>query len=370
MAQIKLTGLRKHYGGIVAVRDLSLQIDEGELLAVLGPPGAGKTSTLKVIAGIEPATAGEVTFDGKCVTMLPPNRRNVAMVFESYALYPHLSVFENIAYPLREQGGAQRLAEAEVRKRVLAIAELLQITPTLQRQPAQLSGGQRQRVALARTLVRNPAVFLFDEPIAHLDARLRHEMRGELKRLHRERGTTTVYATPDYAEAIAMADRVAVLFGGELKQIGTPESILAAPASAEVAQFLGDPPMNILPARIVQHADRCWLQLAGAEIPAPAAVVAWAGGSSGREDVLIGARPSDVVLSRSAGPVAVVPVALYSAERLHRKTVVSLVKDKDLIKVNVPPDFAGRVDEPFWLGFQTERLLAFDPQTRLALPRI
>jgi multiple sugar transport system ATP-binding protein len=357
----------KRYGGIVAVKDLNLDILEGEFLAVLGPPGAGKTSTLKMIAGVEAVSEGEIFFDESPMGALPPNRRNVSMVFETYALYPHLSVFENIAYPLRRETGAHKRSENDIKETVSNVAELLQITPTLHRRPAELSGGQRQRVALARSLVRRPAVSLFDEPIAHLDARLRHQLRGELKRLHHLHHTTTVYATPDYAEAIAMADKVAVISGGQLKQVGTPAEILEAPASAEVAQFVGDPPMNILPASLRRHDEQTWINLGGSEFPAPPELVKRVESGTLKQEVLIGIRPKDIVLRRSPGSKTVFRAQLYSAERLHRKTVVSLTGGQDLIKVNAPVDFVAVVGEPYWIEFPLDRLLTFDSSSHLAI---
>ena len=367
MARIRLAGISKKYGNIVAVRDLSLEIDEGEFFTILGPPGAGKTSTLKLIAGVETATGGDIYFDDRPVGALPPHKRNVSMVFESYALYPHLTVFENIAYPLRRRTDVRHSSETDVRRAVLAIADLLQISATLQRRPSELSGGQRQRVALARSLVRDPAVALFDEPIAHLDARLRHELRGELKRLHRLNRTTTVYATPDYAEAIAMADRVALLFGGEIKQLGTPEEILREPASADVAQFLGDPPINIVPARISRHDSQTWISVSGSEFPAPVELERRIMQGRLKDQVLLGIRPKDIVLHRARDSRTILHAELYSVERLHRKVVVSLAGGDDLIKVNAPTDFVAAVGEPYWLEFPLDRLLAFDPETRVAL---
>ena len=330
-------------------------------------PEPAETSTLKMIAGVEPVTGGEIFFDDKPVSALPPNKRNVAMVFETYALYPHLTVFENIAYPLRQETEPHRRSEKEIKDTVGRIAEMLQISPTLQRRPAELSGGQRQRVALARLLVRHPAVSLFDEPIAHLDARLRHELRGELKRLHRLNRTTTVYATPDYAEAVAMADRVAVLFGGEIKQLGTPAEVLHAPASTEVAQFMGDPPMNILPARLKRQDSQTWVSMGGSEMPAPSELARWVAEGRLKEEVLVGIRPKDIVLHRSPGSQTIFRAELYSAERLHRKIVVSLASGQDLIKVNAPTDFVATIGESYWLEFPLDKLLAFDSKTHIAL---
>ncbi|MBC7189910.1 ATP-binding cassette domain-containing protein, partial [Candidatus Aerophobetes bacterium] len=241
MAEVILKGVYKRYGRVEAVKNLNLHIKDKEFFCLLGPSGCGKSSTLRMIAGLEEISEGIIKIGNRIINNLEPKDRDVAMVFENYALYPHMTVYENLSYPLKGRG----MTSSEIDKRVRYIAGLLQIAELLDRKPRQLSGGQKQRVALGRAIVRNPQVFLMDEPISHLDAKLRTLMRAELKRLQRELNTTTIYATPDQREAIAMADTIAIINKGEIQQIGTPLEIFNFPANEFVAGFTGEPPMNL-----------------------------------------------------------------------------------------------------------------------------
>jgi len=242
MATLELRGIKKHYGSIHAVDGVDLAIAEGEFLAILGPSGCGKSTTMRMIAGLEIPSAGEVLIGGQPVTHLPPRARNVSMVFQSYALYPHMSVAENIAFPLK----ARHVPHAEREAKVKWAAGLLGIEPLLKRRPARLSGGEKQKVALARALVRDPTLFIFDEPLSSLDAQVRALARSELRQLHDRTRITTVYVTHDQVEALSMGDRIAVMQSGRIRQIGTPQQLYSHPADTFVAAFIGTPPMNLL----------------------------------------------------------------------------------------------------------------------------
>jgi len=246
MAEVLLDNVTKRFGAVPAVRELSLRIGDGEFVVLLGPTGAGKTTTLRLAAGLERADEGRILIGGRDVTRLEPAARDVAFVFQQYSLYPHLSVFDNLAFPLRSP--ARRLPEHEVRERVARTAELLRISAKLDSRATQLSGGEMQRVAIGRALVRQPAIFLMDEPLSSLDAKLRAELRIELKRLHEVLGATILYVTHDQIEAMTMASRIGVLQEGELEQIGSAQHIYEEPSNLYVATRLGSPPINLLPA--------------------------------------------------------------------------------------------------------------------------
>jgi len=242
MATVETRGVKKHYGAVVAVNGVDLLTRDGEFLVLLGPSGCGKTTLLRMIAGFETPTAGELLIGGERVNDLPPRARKIAMVFQSYALYPHMTVFKNIAFPLK----AQRMDKASIPKKVEWAASLFGIGHLMERKPRELSGGERQRVALARALVREPAVFLLDEPLSNLDAQLRASARDELQQFQRRIGTTTIYVTHDQVEAMGLGDRIVVMQAGTVRQIGTPQEIYHEPADAFVARFVGSPPMNLL----------------------------------------------------------------------------------------------------------------------------
>jgi len=248
MAGVKLVGVWKEFGGVVAVRDMTLDIRDGEFMILLGPSGCGKTTTLRMIAGLEEPTKGEIYIGDRLVAsperdvFVPPKDRDIAMVFQSYALYPHMTVYDNMAFPLK----LRKVPKAEVDRRVRKVAEMLGLTELLKRKPKELSGGQRQRVALGRAIIRKPKVFLMDEPLSNLDAKLRVKMRAELKKLQRQLGVTTIYVTHDQVEAMTMGDRIAVINHGVLQQVGTPEEVYNSPANTFVAGFIGTPPMNFL----------------------------------------------------------------------------------------------------------------------------
>src|SRR6478735_3399767 len=293
MAGISIRGLSKVYpNGVVAVRDVHLDVADGEFLVLVGPSGCGKSTLLRMIAGLEEVTAGEVLLDGRDITDAAPRHRDIAMVFQSYALYPHMTVRKNIAYPLK----LAKVPAAEQRARVDDVARLLQLDAVLDRKPGQLSGGQRQRVAMGRAIVRKPSAFLMDEPLSNLDAKLRVQMRAEIGRLQREFHTTTIYVTHDQVEAMTMGDRVAVLNGGRIEQVDRPRDLYDRPANLFVAAFIGSPSMNIVPAVIEPWRDGHAAVASGVAVPVEESEFPSIGRWVGRE-IALGIRPEAISTS-------------------------------------------------------------------------
>ena len=314
--EVKLTRVGKSFGDTRVLHDVDLEIRPGEFFSLLGPSGSGKTTTLRIIAGLETATEGQVRLDGTDATLLPPGDRDVAMVFQSYALYPHMTVFDNIAFPLRMmRTPADRIAHS-----VREAAARVRIDHLLERRPGQLSGGQQQRCALARAIVRKPALFLLDEPLSNLDAKLRVETRVELKRLQRALDVTAVYVTHDQEEAMSLSDRMAIFMDGRIVQIGSPEEVFARPATAAVAAFLGNPPMNILPARIA--AGRATIGEGFIEVPHLA-------GLEGQ--VTLGIRPSDVRIDPAG-----IPATVTLCEVLGEEVIVDFDVGGHLLRARSP----------------------------------
>jgi multiple sugar transport system ATP-binding protein len=292
MARILFNAVTKRYGDVVAVRDLNLEIRDKEFVVLLGPSGCGKTTTLHMIAGLEDVTDGELWFDDKIVNAMPPHQRDAAMVFQSYALYPHKSVYENIAFGLR----MRKVDGREIDRRVRGAAAKLEIAHLLDRRPSQLSGGQRQRVALGRAMVRQPAVFLMDEPLSNLDAALRTSMRAEIKHLHTAMQTTFVYVTHDQAEALTLADRIVVMSDGVIQQIGSPDQVYERPRNMFVASFLGNPPINYLDGAIETAGGAPFFRRGDLQIALPGTGLAAAGAK-----VVLGIRPEDIAAASSDG---------------------------------------------------------------------
>lgn len=289
MATVELQDLTKSFGSVEVLHSLNLSVEEGEFVALVGPSGCGKSTLLRIIAGLEETTSGDVLIDGQWVNDLSPRERNIAMVFQSYALYPHMNVEENIGFNLRVSG----LSKAEIKRRVLETADILDLGELLKRKPSQLSGGQRQRVAMGRALVRNPDAFLFDEPLSNLDAKLRVQMREEIKRLHQTVRTTSIYVTHDQIEAMTLADRVVILDKGRIQQIGTPTELYRNPANTFVAGFVGSPSMNFLEGSLTTEKDLATVALRdGTFLRMPASELLPAEG-----EVVIGLRPEHLILS-------------------------------------------------------------------------
>lgn len=366
MATISLQGLTKRFGKTQAVNNLNLEIADGEFFVLLGPSGAGKTTTLSLIAGLEAPDSGEIVLGGENFTRVEPWKRDVAMAFESYALYPHMSVFDNIAFPLRSPARSPKLSQAEIKERVQRIAEMLQIGHLLDRAPSQLSGGQRQRTSLGRMLVRQPRAFLMDEPIVHLDAKLRHHMRGELKQLHQQFHITTLYATPDWVEAVAMGNRIAVLNRGQVVQIGTPDEIYNAPLNRFVADFVGEPPMNMLRGALVQENGHLHYDLQGQHLkvgPALSQALRQAGGDAWE----LGVRPSAIRLEQAQSKPSHLPATVYVSEPLGRDTIVETRLADQPVTVKAPGLLDLEPGTPIWLDIDSEQLHAFDTRTGVRL---
>ncbi|HEU4673628.1 MAG TPA: ABC transporter ATP-binding protein, partial [Candidatus Limnocylindrales bacterium] len=309
--------------GAAAVRGLSLEVADGELLVLLGPSGCGKTTALRMLAGLEDPDKGDIRIGGTSVVDLEPKDRDVALVFQSYALYPHLSARDNIGYPLK----VRRISREEQDRRIDRVADMLGIKHLLPRRPSQLSGGEQQRVALARAIVREPQVFLMDEPLSNLDAKLRVHTRTELKALQRDLGTTTIFVTHDQAEAMSLAHRIAVLSAGELQQVGTPDEVYDHPANLYVAEFIGSPPMNLLEAR----RDGDDLVVAGGwRLPAPAGI----GGGNGHDaEITVGLRPEAIELAAEGQPAEVQTVEPFGSE-----VIVDVRIDGQALKLRTAPD--------------------------------
>src|SRR5579872_5267271 len=287
MARVTLNKLVKMYDRTEAVRGIDLDIADSEFVVLVGPSGCGKSTTLRMIAGLEEITDGEIAIDGDVVNDVPPKDRDIAMVFQNYALYPHMTVAENMSFGLR----LKHFPRAEIKQRVDEAARILDITELLERRPKQLSGGQRQRVAMGRAIVRHPKVFLFDEPLSNLDAKLRVQMRTEIKKVHQKVRTTTVYVTHDQVEAMTLADRVVVMRAGIIEQIGAPNELYHNPATKFVAGFIGSPAMNFIPCRLEEHAGALSVRLVdGITLPIPASRTATYKPHAGR-DLILGLRP-------------------------------------------------------------------------------
>jgi len=330
MARLELLSLTKRYEGKpdLAVRDVTLSVEDGEFLVLVGPSGCGKSSILRMLAGLEEVTDGEIRIDGECVNEVAPRDRDVAMVFQNYALYPHMSVFENMAFGLR----LRKFPPAEVESRVQETARFLGLAPLLDRKPRQLSGGERQRVALGRALVRRPRLFLFDEPLSNLDAQLRVHMRAEIARLHTQLGATMVYVTHDQVEAMTLGERIAVLKGGELQQVADPQTLYDRPANRFVAGFLGSPAMNFLPAG--KGANGIAVEAGGVLLRLPEAHAAVLAGVSG--ELVLGLRPEHLRVGR--GEWGTIPGRVAVRELLGNEVLLHVDTPAGPIVLRVAPE--------------------------------
>ncbi|MDP6351210.1 MAG: sn-glycerol-3-phosphate ABC transporter ATP-binding protein UgpC [Alphaproteobacteria bacterium] len=359
MAGVVLEQISKTFDSTEAVRGIDLEISEGEFVVLVGPSGCGKSTTLRMVAGLEEITAGRILIGDQVVNDVPPKDRNIAMVFQNYALYPHMSVFDNMGFGLK----LRKLDKQEIRRRVAAAAEILGIGELLDRKPRQLSGGQRQRVAMGRAIVRDPQVFLFDEPLSNLDAQLRGQMRTEIKKLHQRLKTTTIYVTHDQVEAMTLADRVVVMNEGVIEQIGTPHQLYNSPRTRFVAGFIGAPAMNFVPGRLVRDGGALVVRLAD-EIVLPIA-----DGRGGHYDdhvgreLIVGLRPEHIGDGRAGTEGAGVgfPVTLDVVEPLGGETMVYFTLRGVEVCARVKADLAARPGEAITLVAQVAHLHLIDP---------
>ena len=364
MVGVRVVGLRKRFDKTIAVDGVSFEVKDGEFIILLGPSGCGKTTTLRCIAGLETPDEGDIYIGDRLVNDLPPKDRDVAMVFQSYALYPHMTVYDNLAFPLK----MRKYPKQEIDKRVKEVAKLLRIEELLNRKPRQLSGGQQQRVALGRALVRNPQVWLMDEPLSNLDAKLRVYMRAELKKLQKDLGITTIYVTHDQAEAMAMGDRIAVMNQGKILQFDEPRAVYERPGNIFVAGFLGSPPMNFVDATVVERDSQVILDAGIFQYQLPEDLAKLVKENLTGDKVVIGFRPEHVVLSIDKAPESVFQADVYVVEPMGSNYVVDLKAGDYLLKaispitVKLPP-----IGEKVWVGFPPERMHIFDAKTEKAV---
>ncbi len=363
MAGVRLVGLAKVFpGDVVAVDHLELEVRDREFVTLVGPSGCGKSTTLRMIAGLERPSRGDIYFGDRRVTDLEPRDRNIAMVFQSYALYPHMTVRENLEYGLRKR----RVPRAERDARVGEIAAMLQIDGLLDRRPKELSGGQRQRVALGRALIRHPEVFLLDEPLSNLDAKLRVYMRAELVKLHRSVATTMIYVTHDQLEAMTMSDRIVVMNRGAVQQVGTPAEVYNAPANRFVAEFIGTPAMTMLSGRLREVAGHLRFEAEGLAVTLPPDVAARARANRAGPEVLLGVRPEDVALVDVGVPGAVAAVVSV-VELVGAEQIVFLACDGHTVLARLPADAWVEADQKVGLRFNPAKLHLFDAASEQAI---
>ena len=358
MVRITLKNITKRFGPITAVNKLSLEIKDGEFMVLLGPSGSGKSTILRLIAGLEYPDEGEIYFDNELVNDIPPQKRDVAMVFQNYALYPHMTVFDNIALPLK----IRKVPKEEIRRRVLEVAEMLNIRDQLHKKPSQLSGGQQQRVALARAIIRHPRVFLMDEPLSNLDERIRIKVRGELKALQKKLGVTTIYVTHDQEEAMTLGDRIAVLREGVLQQVGPPEEIYNSPRNLFVAKFLGRPPINVFKACIKSANNRTIAETEAFQVDLTDFINSHFQLSSSSE-VFLAIRPEHIKIFKEEISQGI-EARVHVIQPVGRETYIQVeLKDGSLVNVIVPPKLNLKIGDRVFIRFSRNDLLLFNGKT-------
>ena len=367
MAHVTLTNLQKTYaGGVQAVKDVNLVIEDQEFVVLVGPSGCGKSTTLRMIAGLEEISGGEISIDGDVVNEVPPKDRDIAMVFQNYALYPHKNVYRNMSFGLE----MRRYPKAEIDQRVREAAEILGITELLQRRPKALSGGQRQRVAVGRAIVRKPKVFLFDEPLSNLDAKLRVQMRAEISKLHQRLQSTMIYVTHDQVEAMTMGDRIVVMLDGVIQQVDTPLELYHRPANKFVATFIGSPPMNILKGAVEEMGGQlCFCSAGGTlRLTIPDAKTTALAPYKGRS-ILLGIRPEDLVenASQSGAPGRSLEARIEVVEPMGSEIYLYLDLEGQPLTARVHARSTPSVNASHVLGVNSDNLHFFDPETEQAI---
>jgi multiple sugar transport system ATP-binding protein len=358
MAEVRVENLTKKFGNVVALDHVSLTFEDQELTVLVGPSGCGKTTLLRIVAGLEESTEGYVYMGGKEISNVQPWNRNMAMVFQNYALYPHMTVFDNMAFPLR----ARKMRKEYILKQVQQTAQSLGVDQLLRRKPRELSGGQVQRVAVGRATVRQPEVFLMDEPLSNLDAKLRVEMRAELKRLQKDLGVTTIYVTHDQAEAMTMADKLVVMRDGKIQQEGAPEEVYAKPRNTFVASFIGSPAMNFI--KCTYNVERRALEAPSFQYPLPERYGAL--GHSHQDGVILGVRPEKIRVLLTSGERSV-RARVYVSEPLGKENLLTLEVAGTLVKAITAPECRLSIGQDVWLDFDEESVHLFDVDTTEAI---
>ncbi|HEX6140296.1 MAG TPA: sn-glycerol-3-phosphate ABC transporter ATP-binding protein UgpC [Candidatus Limnocylindria bacterium] len=361
MATVTFDHVYKRYSAdVVAVNDLNLEVQDGEFLVLVGPSGCGKTTALRCVAGLETISDGKLYIGERVVNDVAPKDRDIAMVFQSYALYPHMSVYDNLAFGLK----LRKTPKADIDRRVKEAAGILGLDRFLDRKPKALSGGQRQRVALGRAIVREPAVFLMDEPLSNLDAKLRVQTRAEIARLHQRLGTTTIYVTHDQVEAMTMGDRIAVMRDGILQQVGTPQELYDRPLNVFVAGFIGSPAMNFATVKATEGED---LMLGGAKLNLSGAAARAAADRPKGADLLIGFRPEHLDIVDGQADVVRIPARVDVVEFLGNEELIHAQAEGNEIVALIPSDRRVKPGEDIQLGVQSDKLHVFDPETERSL---
>ena len=362
MAEVLLEHIGKKFGKVVAVDDFNLTIYHDEFMVFVGPSGCGKTTTLRMIAGLEEITSGDIAIEGRRVNNVPPKDRDIAMVFQNYALYPHMTVYQNMAFGLK----LKKVAKQEIDKRVRQTAEMLGILSLLKRKPKELSGGQRQRVALGRAIVRIPKVYLFDEPLSNLDAKLRVQMRLELKKLHKKMGTTSIYVTHDQIEAMTMGDRIAVMKDGRIQQVGEPLEIYMHPVNRFVASFIGSPTMNFLDVHVVKEGEGYHVESKGFSLPVSEEKKRAIAPYEGKE-VILGVRPEDLSEGGENRGAGTLKAHVEVVQPVGNQIYVDVKVGAHNLLAAVPPQSLVKTMEEIALNPRLGNLHYFDPKSELAI---